>query len=50
MADELKPEERDKDDPALLAEQAKEQVLKLAADLRAAKVPIETEPPATYRP
>ncbi len=41
--------ERDRDDPALLAEQAREQVRKWAADLRATKVPIETEPPASYR-
>jgi len=48
--EEKAPETRDKDDPTLLAEQAREQVLKHAADLRSAKVPIETEPPATYRP
>jgi hypothetical protein len=42
--------ERDKDDPTLLAEQAREQIAKQAADLRTEKVPIETEPPATYRP
>ena len=48
--DEKGGETRDKDDPALLAEQARDQVAKLAAELRAAKVPIETEPPSSYRP
>jgi hypothetical protein len=48
--DEKGAETRDKDDPTLLAEQAREQVAKLAAELRASKVPIETEPPASYRP
>ena len=48
--DEKGAETRDKDDPELLAEQAREQVAKLAAELRAAKVPIETEPPPSYRP
>jgi len=51
MGDETKPPEtRDRDDPTLLAEQAQEQIRKLAADLRATKVPIETEPPSMYRP
>lgn len=43
-------EERDKDDPAVLAEEAREQVRKQAADLRGVTVPIATEPPTTYRP
>ncbi len=47
---EEKVETRDRDDPTLLAEQAREQIQKHAADLRAAKVPIATEPPATYKP
>jgi hypothetical protein len=42
--------ERDKDDPSRLAEEAASQVAKQAADLRAVKVPIETEPPTTFRP
>jgi hypothetical protein len=50
MAEEKAPDTRDRDDPTLLAEQAREQIQKLAADLRATKVPIETEPPTTYRP
>lgn len=41
---------RDRDDPARLAEEARAQVEKQAADLRAVKVPIETEPPAAFRP
>ena len=50
MAQETNADPRDRDDPTLLAEQAREQIGKLAAELRATKVPIETEPPATYRP
>ena len=41
---------RDVDDPARLAEEARAQADKMAADLRAAKVPIETEPPTAYTP
>lgn len=37
------------DDPDRLADEAKAQMEKHAADLRAAKVPIETEPPTVYR-
>jgi hypothetical protein len=51
MTNEAKgPETRDRDDPTLLAEQAREQIQKLASELRSANVPRETEPPATYRP
>lgn len=38
------------DDPARLADEAREQREKMASDLRSAKVPIETEPATTYRP
>jgi hypothetical protein len=41
---------RDVNDPARLADEARAQVEKHAAELRAANVPIETEPPTTYRP
>jgi hypothetical protein len=41
---------RDPDDPARLADEARALIEKQAADLRAAKVPIETEPPTVYRP
>lgn len=41
---------RDKDDPERLDEEARQQLERTAAELRKAKVPIETEPPATYRP
>jgi hypothetical protein len=41
---------RDRDDRARLADEAEAQVKKQAADIRAAKVPIETEPPVAYRP
>ena len=45
------PDERvDKDDPARLADEARQQIERSAAELRKAKVPIETEPPSTYRP
>jgi len=42
--------EIDIDDPDLLARQAREQIEKQAAEIRAARVPIETEPPTIYRP
>jgi hypothetical protein len=41
---------RDKDDPQRLAEEARAQVERQTAELRKAKVPIETEPPSVYRP
>ena len=40
----------DRDDPRRLAEEARALVERQAAELRAVKVPIETEPPAPYRP
>ncbi len=43
-------DERSIDDPVLLAAQAKENVEKAAAELRAHGVPIETEPPTVFRP
>jgi len=43
-------DEKDIDDPALLAKQARETAEKQASDLRAARVSIEVEPPTTYRP
>jgi hypothetical protein len=43
-------DERDKDDPGRLAEEACAQVERQTAELRKAKVPIETEPPSVYRP
>jgi hypothetical protein len=43
-------EERDIDDPTLLAAQARENVEKAATELRAQRVPIETEPPTTFTP
>jgi len=43
-------DERDRDDPQRLAEEARALVERQAAELRAVKVPIETEPPAPYRP
>jgi hypothetical protein len=41
---------RDIDDPARLAEEAREQREKMAAELRAAPLRIEVEPATTYRP
>lgn len=41
---------RDVDDPARLADEARALAAKHAAELRAAKVPIETEPPTVYEP
>ena len=49
MAEE-KEDTRDLNDRERLTEEAETQVEKHAADLRAAKVPIETDPPAGYRP
>jgi hypothetical protein len=43
-------QEPDKDDPGRLADEARQQVERMSADLRKAKVPIETEPPTAYRP
>jgi hypothetical protein len=41
---------RDRDDKERIADEAKQQVERMSAELRKAKVPIETEPPAAYRP
>ncbi|HKY51135.1 MAG TPA: hypothetical protein VJP45_07750 [Candidatus Limnocylindria bacterium] len=38
------------DDPARLAEEAREIVEKNAAEIRKQRVPIATEPPTVYRP
>jgi hypothetical protein len=43
-------ETRDIDDRSRLAEEARTHIEKQAADLRAAKVPIETEPLTVFRP
>ena len=43
-------EERNIDDPELLAAQARENVDKVAAELRAQAVAIETEPPTIFTP
>jgi hypothetical protein len=43
-------EERNIDDPTRLADEAREFVQKAATELRAQRVPIETEPPTTFRP
>lgn len=40
----------DIDDPQRLAREAREQIDKQAADIHKQRVPIETEPPTTYRP
>jgi hypothetical protein len=44
------PDPRDLDDPARLADEAREQRERMAAELRAAGVPIATEPATTFRP
>ena len=41
---------RDADDPSRLAEEARAQREKTAAELRSTPLPIETEPATTYRP
>ena len=41
---------RDIDDPSRLADEAREQREKMAAELRAASLRIEVEPATTYRP
>ncbi|HEV8469013.1 MAG TPA: hypothetical protein VGR46_05330 [Candidatus Limnocylindria bacterium] len=41
-------EERNIDDPARLADEARENVQKAATELRAQRVPIETEPPTVF--
>jgi hypothetical protein len=49
MAEE-REDARDLNDRERLKEEARAQVEKHAAELRAANVAIETEPPAAYRP
>lgn len=41
---------RDIDDPARLADEAREQREKMAVELRSAPLPIEVEPCTIYRP
>ncbi len=41
---------QDIDDPALLAQQAREGIEKSSAELRKSRVPIATEPPTVFRP
>lgn len=41
---------RDIDDPSRLVEEAAAQRVKMAEELRAAALPIETEPATIYRP
>jgi hypothetical protein len=43
-------ERGDRDDPEVLATQAREGIEKSAAELRKQRVPIATEPPTVYRP
>ena len=43
-------DERDIDDPARLADEARDIVQKAATELRAQRLPIETEPPTVFRP
>jgi hypothetical protein len=42
-------DERDIDDPARLADEAREIVQKAAMELRAQRIPIETEPPTIFK-
>jgi len=42
-------EERNIDDPARLADEARENAEKAASELRAQRVPIETEPPTVFK-
>jgi hypothetical protein len=50
MTDDAVTDERPIDDPARLADEARELVRKQAEEIRAARVPIETEPPTAFRP
>jgi hypothetical protein len=43
------PDERNIDDPARLADETREIVHKAATELRAQRIPIETEPPTVFR-
>lgn len=38
------------DDPAVLAQQAREGIEKSATELRKQRIPIATEPPTVYKP
>jgi hypothetical protein len=38
------------DDPAVLAQQARDAIEKSATELRKQRIPIATEPPTVYRP
>jgi hypothetical protein len=40
---------RNVDDPSRLADEARENLVKSATELRASRVPIETEPPTPFR-
>jgi hypothetical protein len=42
-------DERNIDDPVRLADDARENLQKTATELRASRVPIETEPPTVFR-
>jgi hypothetical protein len=42
-------DERNIDDPARLADEARENLQKAATELRASRLPIETEPPTVFR-
>jgi len=42
-------DERSIDDPARLADEARDIVQKSATELRAQRIPIETEPPTVFR-
>lgn len=44
------PDTRDIDDPARLADEARDQREKMAAELRSASLQIEVEPATIYRP
>jgi len=46
----IEQDTRDIDDRERLAEEARAQAERMAKELRAAKVPIEAEPPTGYRP
>ncbi|MDE3112509.1 MAG: hypothetical protein KGK34_06155 [Chloroflexota bacterium] len=46
----MEQDARDPDDPARLAEERAAQVEREAAEIRGVNVPIETEPPTTFRP
>ena len=50
MRDTPDADQRPIDDPARLAEEARALIETQAAEIRRAVVPIETEPPTTYRP